>query len=1830
MHACFLFTGMVKRFIQFCLFFTVYLSSWSFLFAQRLVNGNLNTGALSSNAVSAPVGYNWSEVQDRNASAGFGANVSANLSLADDFTIPAGNWTITKITVFAYSTGYTGTGSPFSELRFRLFDEDPSAGSPIPVFGNLTTNRLSSSAPTNLYRIFNGAPGTTRKIWKLEANVNIPVTGGDYWMEWQNAVLNGINSNFTPPSTILRATTESGYNAKQHDLVTGDWSDVTDAGSGDPLDFHFIINFSSSPCSGLPDLGNTITTLPSVCPGSEFELGVSGSVEGTGVTYQWQSSSDGTLFTDIDAANSITLTTSQVSTTFYRLSATCTASGQTGYAVPVRVDMNNPIDCYCIPDPSECSLESIVNLTLGNINNSSTICNVTGYQNYISSVPPAQILSGSNTPVRVGVSAAGSVNVGIWIDYNRNGNFESTEFTPLGNASGSFVQGNISVPSTNTGYETRMRIRVSQDMVLSGNDACSPFEFGETEDYLVHILPPVLCTGTPAPGNTLSTLNTICPGVHFTLSTTNDITSSNITYQWQSSRDGQTFSDILGANSVTLTTSLMDTTWYRLLATCLSNIGISAPIKVSRSALNNCYCIPPSSNCNEDQITNVSIATLNNPSACSNSGYSDYTSIAPVALTKGNTYPLSIDVLAGRTEYVGAWIDFDHSGSFEPSEFVMSGTGNGITISGNIIIPQTALLGLTRMRVRTCRNFPLTAENACSIHLNADPSAGLYNETEDYLVEIMATPACSGITLPGNTIASVPSACSGINFTLSTTGNINFNGLVYQWQSSSGGVTFQNISGANSFNLTTQQSSAIYYRLLTVCGVDSAYSTAMQVTMAPLTECHCIPSVTDCSQNDKITKVKLSTINNSSDCSANGYGDYSHTITPPTLTIGEGYPLQVAVGGGGNEKVSGWIDYNQNGIYETSEYFNIGSGSASTLNYYLLIPRSALAGTTKMRIRVRWNTPLSANDACLAYNYGETEDYALNLVAPSTCSGQPDAGNTVSTQVNICPNADFTLSPSTNINLTGMSYQWQSSVDGINFTSISGATNMNYTRNQTMATWYRMVATCLANSDTSVPLKINMTPLIECYCVPDSSNCSFDDVITNVQIGTLNNNSSCSAKGYQNYSSSVTSVQLLLDSTYDMTVEVGTGSGELKYVGVWMDYNQNGNFDPAEFTNLGSTGGGEVSGRIRIPAHTLSGFTKMRVRVRFLESLNSSDACLYYTYGETEDYKVTIFCRNPQIQSDPISTTQLCGQSSSFNINATGSGLSYLWQRRSTPSDNFSSLTDGVIYSGSNSSSLIINHVTDAMSGSTYRCIVYGCGVSDTSAPAILTVTPITASVTPVDASICEGGSVELAVAGGLLTPSTIASFSSGNINTAIPDNATIGGISNIITVSGLPANAEINSLRVKINATHNKVGDLVMVLKAPNGKIINLGYLLTGSLATNLTTGLVNTVFSSNATLNFQDGADDYTGTFLPDASTPGSELPNDNSLNPFYPLPDVASGPEGFTPDVTDFSELYSVGNGDWTFAIYDYWADEAVQGQTVNILHNWNLEISYSTTEPRVGLWSPSAGLYTNAELTDAYVSGDLRHNVFASPSQSANYTLVEQYTGCSSNPVSIPVMVSTPSSASISYPGGPFCFKDNQPKSVSLTGSNGGVFSSVSGLTLNTGNGQVIPLTSTPGTYTVTYSIPATGVCPAFNTTANVTIQGTTYTTLPAVTSLNSYSWNGSTYTTSGSYTHTLTSSTNCDSAVILPLIILPQDVSIYPNPSNGVFQIVLKDENGLLLQQASINIYDSRGRKVFTQQANAPGTGIIQVNLSGLMRGIYRLEMANTSGKRITSHNLILL
>jgi trimeric autotransporter adhesin len=157
-----------------------------------------------------------------------------------------------------------------------------------------------------------------------------------------------------------------------------------------------------------------------------------------------------------------------------------------------------------------------------NINNASSGFSTGGYGNFTNLSVSANL----NTTINFNTTLIGTtVGVAIWVDWNQNGTFETTERVYVtsgyvGTASGSFV-----VPSNASFGFTRMRILMDYSNGSPSNP-CGPFVSGrgEVEDYLFCVLPTPTAyswsNGTIVVGTTNPLSTPITAGLTYTATAT--------------------------------------------------------------------------------------------------------------------------------------------------------------------------------------------------------------------------------------------------------------------------------------------------------------------------------------------------------------------------------------------------------------------------------------------------------------------------------------------------------------------------------------------------------------------------------------------------------------------------------------------------------------------------------------------------------------------------------------------------------------------------------------------------------------------------------------------------------------------------------------------------------------------------------------------------------------------------------------------------------------------------------------------------------------------------------------------------------------------------------------------------------------------------------------------------------------------------------------------------------------------------------------------------------------------------------------------------------------
>lgn len=247
------------------------------------------------------------------------------------------------------------------------------------------------------------------------------------------------------------------------------------------------------------------------------------------------------------------------------------------------------------------------------------------------------------------------------------------------------------------------------------------------------------------------------------------------------------------------------------------------------------------------------------------------------------------------------------------------------------------------------------------------------------------------------------------------------------------------------------------------------------------------------------------------------------------------------------------------------------------------------------------------------------------------CSGLPAPGNTLSTSQNLCDGFPFDLSIENPSNEYGLSYQWESSTDGVTYNPIANGFSSQLSTTQFGTHWYQCVVSCGSSTQISTPILVSAISPSICYCVPTYTNGKTDgDLISNITITgtTLANNTGTAPvnPAYTHFTGEPNYTATLFPGVlYEINVTVGTY--QQQNVAVWIDYNDDFVFTAEErvgytLTEIGSNETGTFS--ILLDCTAPAGLHRMRVRDVWNTEAATIDPCANYGYGETEDYDITI------------------------------------------------------------------------------------------------------------------------------------------------------------------------------------------------------------------------------------------------------------------------------------------------------------------------------------------------------------------------------------------------------------------------------------------------------------------------------------------------------------------------------------------------------------------------------------------------------------------------------
>jgi len=148
-----------------------------------------------------------------------------------------------------------------------------------------------------------------------------------------------------------------------------------------------------------------------------------------------------------------------------------------------------------------------------------------------------------------------------------------------------------------------------------------------------------------------------------------------------------------------------------------------------------------------------------------------------------------------------------------------------------------------------------------------------------------------------------------------------------------------------------------------------------------------------------VTFAGVSTTSGSS-----SYSDYM--ATPITVSRGGTYPIAITPAfpqGTHPEYFKVWIDYNHDGDFTDGgeQVFSAGP-STTVVTGNITIPVTATKAITRMRVAMRYN--VTPGTSCETFDYGEVEDYAINIRCNLVNSTADDSGN--GTLRNVCACVD--------------------------------------------------------------------------------------------------------------------------------------------------------------------------------------------------------------------------------------------------------------------------------------------------------------------------------------------------------------------------------------------------------------------------------------------------------------------------------------------------------------------------------------------------------------------------------------------------------------------------------------------------------------------------------------------------------------------------------------------------------------------------------------------------------------------------------------------------------
>ena len=318
-------------------------------------------------------------------------------------------------------------------------------------------------------------------------------------------------------------------------------------------------------------------------------------------------------------------------------------------------------------------------------------------------------------------------------------------------------------------------------------------------------------------------------------------------------------------------------------------------------------------------------------------------------------------------------------------------TGEGITVvdvNGDHFVPSTYNV----MNYYFCEPYDFSplqyARMNAALAINNTPNP---NPANRYTLDCAETPQSA----PSNVVATLLSTSVSLGVQIQWADNSNNETGYIIERSSSPTDGFIAIAGVDanitSFNdLRVSEQQTYYYRVKASNTKNNYNSSIPSIT----TPAYCGPKYSSgCLTNANITNFKVMTqsgttvlTNQGSGCSSNNFGDFT-SLSSLHVKAGTTYNFSMNTGYSGGyypEHLGIWLDANQNNSFSDlgeQVYQSTGSimNGTTLITGSFTLPTTTKAGPIRLRVRSRMAYEGVVDSPCGLFNYGETEDYLLQI-----------------------------------------------------------------------------------------------------------------------------------------------------------------------------------------------------------------------------------------------------------------------------------------------------------------------------------------------------------------------------------------------------------------------------------------------------------------------------------------------------------------------------------------------------------------------------------------------------------------------------------------------------------------------------------------------------------------------------------------------------------------------------------------------------------------------------------------------------------------------------------